>query len=440
MKPHPALPIAKKRDGRRLEAAEIDDLVAGIVDGSVGDAQLGALLMAGLIRGMDLEETACWTMAMRDSGLVYDLSAVPGTKVDKHSTGGVGDKVSLVLAPLVASLGVSVPMVSGRGLGHTGGTIDKLESIPGFRTDLAPDEFVATLAKVGLVMSAATDQLAPADRRMYAVRDVTATIESVPWITASILSKKLAEGIDALVLDVKCGRGAFMRDLQAARHLADSIVGTARRLGCRCRARITDMDRPLGRAVGNALEVIETIDSLRGEGPADLREAVELLGADMLVLAGRVADEDEGRKLCAAALDDGRALARFAAMLEAQGADPALVEDPAARLPAAPVVTRVMAEGTAERWIQDIDPLAVGLAAVRLGAGRRTPGDPVDPAVGIVCCRKPGDRIATGEPVFEVHARTAQDAEAVAPELRAAVLVGPAPPKPIPLLLASLGH
>ncbi len=337
MKSHPALPIAKKRDGGRLEAAEIDDLVAGIVDGSVGDAQLGALLMAGLIRGMDGEETACWTMAVRDSGLVYDLSSVPGIKVDKHSTGGVGDKVSLVLAPLVASLGVSVPMVSGRGLGHTGGTIDKLESIPGFRTDLAPGEFVATLAKVGLVMSAATDLLAPADRRMYAIRDVTATIESIPWITASILSKKLAEGIDALVLDVKCGRGAFMKDLEAARRLADSIVGTANRLGCRCRARITDMDRPLGCAVGNALEVIEAIDSLRGEGPADLREVVELLGADMLVLAGRVADEDEGRKLCAAALDDGRALSRFAAMLEAQGADPALVEDPAARLPAAPV-------------------------------------------------------------------------------------------------------
>ncbi|MFQ5504861.1 MAG: thymidine phosphorylase [Planctomycetota bacterium] len=438
MRALPAALIAKKRDGRRLAETEIRDLVGGIVDGSLGDAQLAALLMAGYFQGADFEETAVWTAAMRDSGEVYDLSSIPGTKVDKHSTGGVGDKVSLVLAPLVASLGVPVPMVSGRGLGHTGGTIDKLESIPGFRTELGPEEFRETLERTGLAMSAATERIAPADRRMYAIRDVTATIESVPWITGSILSKKLAEGIDALVLDVKCGRGAFMKTLEEARSLAESLVRTAERLGCTCRARITNMDRPLGLAVGNALEVAESLACLRGErAPDDLLEIVLLLAADMLVLGGKAGDEAEGRALARAALEDGRALESFRRMLLAQGGSAELCEDPWSQLPRAPVVHAV--PGTRAGYLQDLDPLAIGLGALELGAGRRAPGDAIDPAVGILLLKKPGERIDRGEPLLELHARSTADAERIAARLRAAVRVEEQVPALTMPLLDSLG-
>jgi len=430
----PALLLAKKRDGHRLSDAEVADLVTGIVDGSLTDAQLGALLMAGLLRGADARETAAWTREMRDSGFVYDLSAVPGAKVDKHSTGGGGD--SLVLAPLAASLGVIVPMVSGRGLGHTGGTIDKLESIPGFRTDLSPDEFEALLARLGVAMSAATDRLVPADRRMYAIRDVTATVESVSWITASILSKKLAEGIEALVLDVKCGRGAFMRDLDRARELAESIASTARELGCPCRARITDMDQPLGRAVGNSLEVVEAIECLRGHGPADLREVVVVLAADMVELAGRRREREQAVRACEEALDDGTALAKFRAMVEGQGGDPAVVDDPS-RLGAAACIVPVAAE--AGGFVADLDPFAIAVTAVKLGAGRRVPGEAIQPQVGIVCCKKRGEAVATGETLFEVHAKSAGDAETAVAELATVITIADAPPEPRPLLLAGMG-
>ena len=420
MKLHPARLIAKKRDGGELSTDEIHDLVGGVVDGSLEPAQLGALLMAGFWRGSNAREIADWTRAMRDSGRVYSLASVEGPKVDKHSTGGVGDKVSLVLAPLVAACGGKVPMVSGRGLGHTGGTVDKLESIPGFSMQLTPEGFEALVAEIGVAMSSATADIAPADARMYATRDVTGTVESVPWIVSSILSKKLAEGIDALVLDVKCGRGAFMKDLASARELASSLVETAELCGCRTRALITDMDVPLGRAVGNALEVAEAVDCLAGGGPGDLRECVVQLASEMLALSAATASPASGtetdaareessssaqlaraRARAEAALDDGTALARFELMVERQGGDPRVARDPWALLPRAPQVMAI--DSPRAGYLVDLDPFVVGQAAVDLGAGRRSAGDSIDPSVGIVCCAKPGDFVEQGQDLFEIH-------------------------------------
>jgi pyrimidine-nucleoside phosphorylase len=434
----PAHLIGKKRDGGTWTAAEIDDLVQGITEEEVTDAQLGALLMAGLLRGLDAEETACFTRAMRDSGEVYDLRDIPGRKIDKHSTGGVGDKTSLVLAPLAASLGVVVPMVSGRGLGHTGGTVDKLESIPGMRMQLAPEEFRSLLGRLGVAMSSQTERLAPADRRMYAARDVTATVESIGWITSSILSKKLAEGIDALVLDVKCGRGAFMKDRQRARELARSLVATAQRLGCPARARITAMDEPLGRAAGNALEVLESVECLRGGGPDDLRECVLLLAADMLVLGGVAADEAAARRAAVAALSDGRALRRFRELVAAQGGEARVADEPEKWLPRAPHVATV--EATSDGFVQSIDAHRVGVAVVELGGGRRVEGQRIDHRVGVVCRRQAGERVARGEPVLDVHARSAVEAAPVVAGLAAAVRVAGAPPAGQPLLIEAVNE
>ncbi len=436
MKNFPARLIAKKRDGHSLSSLEIQDLVEGVVDGSLSDAQLGALLMAGFLVGNSNEETAHWTRAMRDSGFVHDLSKIPGIKVDKHSTGGVGDKVSLVLAPLVASLGVPVPMVSGRGLGHTGGTVDKLLSIPGFRMDLSPEEFRRLIENNGLAMSAATDAVAPADRRMYATRDVTATVESISWITSSILSKKLAEGIDALVLDVKCGRGAFMKDLEHAKRLAQSLVRTANLLGCVTSARITNMDRPLGRAIGNALEVEESILCLKGGGPTDLREIVLLLAADMLV-AGQVVEEEGAKDLAASALEDGRALERFRLMVQAQGGDPEVVDQPRKVLGEAPVCRNLCAKTGG--YLEDLDPFEMGWTALELGAGRRVASDPIDPLVGLVCHKAPGDRVERGEVLVEVHARQQGEAEEALQRLEPLFKIGEDLPMLSPLLLATVG-
>ncbi|HHI80748.1 MAG TPA: thymidine phosphorylase [Planctomycetes bacterium] len=435
MKNFPARLIAKKRDHQALAAEEIQDLVDGVVDGSLSDAQLGALLMAGFLVGNEDRETVEWTRAMRDSGQVLDLSDIPGVKVDKHSTGGVGDKVSLVLAPLVACLGVPVPMVSGRGLGHTGGTVDKLLSIPGFRMDLGPEEFEALVRENGLAMSAATDAIAPADRRMYATRDVTATVESISWITSSILSKKLAEGIDALVLDVKCGRGAFMKNLERAQELAESLVRTANLLGCRTSARVTNMDRPLGKAIGNSLEVEESIHCLRGGGPQDLREVVLLLAADMLVV-GEAAAPEQAMGLAAAALDDGRALERFRLMVEAQGGDPRVVDSPKEVLGVAPVQRHLCAEE--DGFLEDLDPFEMGWTALELGAGRRTAKDPIDPQVGLLCRKAPGDPVARGEVLVEVHARREEDADRALDRLRPLFKIGAEPPMLSPLLLATV--
>ncbi len=436
MKNFPARLIAKKRDGHILAPEEIQDLVDGVVDRSLSDAQLGALLMAGFLEGNRDEETVEWTRAMRDSGLVHDLSKIPGRKVDKHSTGGVGDKVSLILAPLVASLGVKVPMVSGRGLGHTGGTVDKLLSIPGFRMDLSPEEFRELIEKNGLAMSAATDAVAPADRRMYATRDVTATVESISWITSSILSKKLAEGIDALVLDVKCGRGAFMKDLKRAKELAESLVRTANLLGCKTSARITNMDRPLGHAIGNSLEVEESILCMQGRGPKDLREVVLLLAADMLV-AGDAAPPDQAKALATAALDDGRALERFRLMVQAQGGDPGVVDSPQEVLGVAPVRQTLRADQGG--YLEDLDPFEMGWTALELGAGRRVASDTIDPQVGILCHKSPGDPVASGDSLVQVFARRERDATKALARLKPLFKIGAEPPMLSPLLLATVG-
>lgn len=424
MRFHPAELIKKKRGGGELSEGEIRDVVAGIVDRSVDDVQLGAFLMAVCCRGMTVVETAHLTLAMRDSGTVLDLSGIAGRKVDKHSTGGVGDKVSLVLAPLVAACGVPVPMISGRGLGHTGGTIDKLHAIPGYRTSLSLDEFRAVLEHCGFVMAGASKEIAPADARMYAARDVSGTVESVPLITASILAKKLAEGIDGLVMDVKFGRAAFMPALDDARTLARSIVATGQGAGKQVMAMLTDMDTVLGGAAGNALEVREAIDCLRGAGPADLRALTLALGAEMLVLAGTEADAAAGERRLARALDDGSALTRFAANVARQGGDPRVIDAPD-RLGSAPVFLEVMS--AAAGFVADVDPMAIGLAVRDLGGGRRQAGDAIDPQVGVVLVARRGDAVGQGQTMAVVHARSRADAERAADAVRGALTIGARP-------------
>src|SRR5438128_1208037 len=354
--------IRKKRDGGLLDPAELAFLIQGATDGSVADEQLAAFLMAVFFRGLDpARELPAWLDAMLRSGQVLDLSRIPGRKVDKHSTGGVGDKISLPLAPLAAVCGVRVPMVSGRGLGHTGGTLDKLESIPGFRVDLPVERFAQLVESLGVCLIGQTAQIAPADRKLYALRDATATVESVPLIASSILSKKLAEGIDALVLDVKVGRGAFMKTLPEARALARTMVDLCRAMGRGCTALVTSMDAPLGLSVGNAVEVAESIDVLRGRGPEDVRELTLRLGVEMLLAGEAASDVPAARQRLEAALADGSALRRFAQIVEAQGGDPGVVEDPR-RLPQPAAVREVRADrgGVLAR----LDAEEVGLCAV----------------------------------------------------------------------------
>jgi pyrimidine-nucleoside phosphorylase len=352
-------------------------------------------------------------------------------KVDKHSTGGVGDKVSIVLAPLVASLGVPVPMMSGRGLGHTGGTVDKLETIPGFRTDLSLREYSDQMARLGCALIAQTEEVAPLDRRLYALRDVTATVESIPLIASSIMSKKLAEGIDALVLDVKIGSGAFMPEPERAADLARTMIRIGAASGKRVVALLTAMDRPLGHAVGNALEVEECVLLLRGEGPADVREVTLALAAEMLVLGNAATDTASAGDMAAAALDDGRALAMMRAIIEAQGGNPMVLDDPAI-LPQAEARRVLHAERTGT--IARMDVRAIGEAAVELGAGRRTLDAPVDPAVGFHITVKPGDDVVKGQPIATVHARAGAAAEAIGRRLLDAVVIGSEPVAPLPLI------
>ena len=425
--------IHAKRDGRPIPAAELAALVDGFTRGEVPDYQMAAFCMAVFFRGMDAEEVSALTEAMLRSGDVLDLSDVPGAKVDKHSTGGVGDKVSLALAPLVAACGVRVPMISGRGLGHTGGTLDKLEAIPGFRTDLPPDRFRALVREVGACLVGQTARLAPADRRLYALRDVTATVESIPLIAASIMSKKLAEGIDALALDVKVGPGAFMKRTEDARALARTLAGIGRAAGKRVTALLTDMSQPLGRAVGNALEVLEAVELLRGAGPPDLREVTVALGAEMLCLGGAAPDRPAARRAVEAAIADGRGLAKLEEIVRAQGGDPAFLRDPA-RLPRAPRLFEVPAP--AAGFVRGIDAEAIGLAAVALGAGRARVEDRVDPAVGIVVRRRIGDRVERGEPLCTVHeGDRGEPRERVAARLAGAFRIGAEPAAPPPLVL-----
>jgi len=390
--------IRAKRDGRELTAAQIGEFVRAAAHGEWPDYQLSALLMAIFLKGMTVDETATLTRQMADSGKVLDLSDIPGVKVDKHSTGGVGDKVSLVLAPLAAACGVTVPMMSGRGLGHTGGTLDKLEAIPGFNVNLTEDQFREALRNVGVGMIGQTAEVAPADKKLYALRDVTGTVESIPLITASILSKKLAEGISGLVMDVKCGRGAFMKTLPDARALADSIqrVGTAN--GLKVVTMITAMDAPLGRAVGNSLEVIEAIETLRGQEPDDLMELCVRQAEAMARLAGVGAD-------ARAALRSGTALDKFREMVAQQGGDPRVVDD-TSLLPLAPDRAQVTAKSAG--FVGEMDAEAVGIAAMKLGAGRERAEDVVDPGVGVMVRKKPGEAVAVGDVVFEIYHRAAK--------------------------------
>ncbi len=380
--------IRAKRDGLPLAEADIAWLIDAYTRGVVADEQMSAMAMAIFFRGLGPAELRAWTDAMIGSGQRLDLSSVPAPTVDKHSTGGVGDKVSLILAPLVASCGAAVPQLSGRGLGHTGGTLDKLEAIPGWRAGLTPGEFVHLLSTVGCVISAAGDDLAPADRKLYALRDVTGTVESIPLIASSIMSKKIAEGTQALVLDVKVGRGAFMRERDTARELAATMVRLGTESGVRTTALLTAMNVPLGRAVGNAVEVEESVEVLRGGGPEDLVAVTLALAREMLALAGIEADPAE-------ALAGGRALAKYREMISAQGGDPD------AGLPAAQHAQVVRASGSG--WLRDLDALGVGTAAWRLGAGRARKEDPVSAGAGVICLAKPGERVNEGQPLLELR-------------------------------------
>ena len=393
--------IERKREGGRIVEPEWDELIAAYSAGKVPDYQMSALLMAIYFRGMDRGETNALTDAMIQSGGQLDLSHLAVARIDKHSTGGVGDKVSLILAPLIASLGVAVPMMSGRGLGHTGGTLDKLESIPGFRTNLTLAEAARQVERIGCALIGQTKEIAPADRKLYALRDATATVEVIPLIAASIMSKKLAEGLTGLVLDVKQGSGAFIIDPERAQKLARAMIELGADRGCPVVALMTAMDRPLGYACGNALEVRESIDALRGRGPDDLMEVTYALGAEMLILAGAAPDAREAWRMMQDAVSSGRALEKFAQIVEAQGGDAQIAND-ASILPSAPKQGDFSADR--DGVVLEVVPRTVGHGVIALRGGRRTMEDRIDPSVGFVITAKPGDRVTRGETLATIHA------------------------------------
>jgi pyrimidine-nucleoside phosphorylase len=413
--------IERKRDGHALDAAEWTELIRSYTAGDVPDYQMSALLMAVFFRGLEPRELSALTDAMLASGdrLHFDGWATP--RVDKHSTGGVGDKTSLLLAPMLAAAGVAVPMMSGRGLGHTGGTLDKLESIRGFRTDLPLRVAEEQVRRINCALIGQTPEIAPADKRLYALRDVTGTVESIPLIAASIMSKKLAEGLDGLVLDVKTGSGAFLPSTSAGLELARTMVDIGESRGCRVVALLTAMDRPLGRAAGNALEVREAVQGLRGHGPEDLMTVTFALGIEMLLVAGIAPDPSTARHLLRETIMSGRALERLMQIVESQGGDPSLVEHPE-RLPVAAV--QQVFESPGDGVLASIEPRAVGRAIVALGGGRATIDDTVDPSVGFVFLATAGDTVAKGQPIVEVHARSAADAAAAAQALSGAISIG----------------
>jgi pyrimidine-nucleoside phosphorylase len=424
--------IARKRDGQSLSAEEVGAFVRGATDGSWTDYQLSALLMAIFLRGMSTEERVALTEAMMHSGTVADLSSIRAAKVDKHSTGGVGDKVSIHLAPMVAACGVAVPMISGRGLGHTGGTLDKLESIPGFRVNLSLSEYAAQIERLGLALIGQTAELAPADRKLYALRDATATVESIPLICASIMCKKLAEGIDALVLDVKFGRGAFMKEMRQARELAEAMVSIGNGMGRPTRALLTRMDQPLGRCIGNVLEIAECIECLRGQGPEDLMEVTFALAAEMLLLAKAAASPEEARERLEQAIRSGAALDKFRQMVQAQGGEVGVVDD-IRQLPSASIQAAV--PSPADGYIASVDARAIGVAAMRLGAGRARAEDRIDPVVGFSSLVKEGERVGAGQPLAIIHASDPAAADAARSALLAAITLGERP-EPRPPLVA----
>jgi pyrimidine-nucleoside phosphorylase len=417
--------IARKRDGEALSREAIDVFVDGVVRGHIPDYQASALLMAIVLRGMTDDETAWLTDAMLRSGDRVDLSDLPGPKVGKHSTGGVGDKVSIVLAPVAAACGVVVPKMSGRGLGHTGGTLDKLESIPGYRVGLTIEEFKAALRAVGTSIIGQTSTLVPADKILYALRDVTATVESIPLIASSIMSKKLAEGSSALVLDVKCGDGAFMKDLPRARALAEAMVAIGTRAGVRTEAFLTDMDAPLGRCVGNTLEIEECIETLRGRAAADLTDVVVRLAARMTILAGLDSDGAAAAERARSAITSGRALEVFARMVEQQGGNPGVIDD-YGLMPQAPD-TQALAAWRAG-YVTRIAAGAIGRASHALGAGRTQVGEPVDHAVGIALQVQRGERVAPGQPVLLFRHRGGRGLDAAHVLCRDGIEIGEAPP------------
>ena len=386
--------IIKKRSGSALSRAEFEHLIGGYVRGEVPDYQMSALLMAVYFAGMDLEETVALTDVMLRSGTVVDLSRVPGLKVDKHSTGGVGDKVSIILAPMVAACGVPVPMISGRGLGHTGGTLDKLESIPGFRTDLSLEEYVSVIAETGVVMIGQTKDIAPADKRIYALRDVTGTVESIPLICGSIMSKKLAEGIDGLVLDVKTGRGAFMKKKEVAVRLAEMLIAIGTKFGKKTVGLITDMDQPLGYAIGNWLEIVECVGCMKAAEVTDLMEVTYALGSLMLVVGGKAPSIREGIKLCRESVESGKALRKFRELVARQGGDGKFLDHPET-YPKSAYRREVISTGAGD--VGGIDALELGRVSVLLGAGRTKVDEAIDPKAGILLRKKIGDAVDEGE-------------------------------------------
>src|SRR3954470_3630201 len=423
--------IERKRDGGRLEPAEIRELVLEHARGAIPDYQIAALLMAIYFRGLDRDEMHALMEAMLESGSRLDLSGLAMTRVDKHSTGGVGDKTSLILAPLVASLGVAVPMMSGRGLGHTGGTLDKLESIPGFRTSRSLVEAERQIARIGCAMIGQTDEMVPADRKIYALRDATATVEVIPLIAASIMSKKLAEGLTGLVLDIKRGSGSFLPELDDELELAKAMIDLGATHGCPVVALVTAMDRPLGHACGNALEVVEAIDVLKGGGPPDLIEVTMALGARMLVL-GTVATTLEGaEEMMRDAIDSGNALRKLEEIVAAQGGDPATIRDPS-RLPSAPFQEEFSADR--DGVIRSVDPRAIGHGIIALGGGRTKMEDAIDPAVGFVIGAKPGMHVVAGQTLGTIHARTAEDVAVGRNVLSGAIVIADSAEEGLPLV------
>ena len=428
--------IRKKRDGEQLSPEEIQFFIDGVTRGQIADYQVSALLMAIYLNGMNQDEQQALTVAMLNSGIILDLSDIAKPKADKHSTGGVGDKTSLLIAPLVAACDVCVPMISGRGLGHTGGTLDKLESIPGYRVNLSIPEFRRVLEKVGYVMNGQTGEIAPADKKLYALRDATATIEAIPLIVASIISKKGAAGLDAMVIDVKLGSGAFMRDETRAKELAHALVGTGNSCGIRTRALLTDMNQPLGRAVGHAVEVKECLDLLRGKIDDGARPVLDLsieLSAHMLVLARVDKSLDEARARLQRALDSGAALERFRRNVEAQGGEPRVCDDPDRFLPLARESVKV--ESPRSGFVTSVNTTEVGHAIAAIGGGRVRVEDSIDPSVGFITEVKIGDRLKAGEVIGAVQCKDVVKGSEAAALIQAAYEVGDEPPVELPGLV-----
>ncbi|HBV96887.1 MAG: thymidine phosphorylase [Peptococcaceae bacterium BICA1-7] len=429
--------ILKKRQGGELSSPEIEHFVSGCVSGTIPDYQISALLMAIFFRGLNRRETTDLTLHMLRSGDIVDLSALPGIKVDKHSTGGVGDKTTLVLGPLVASAGVQVAKMSGRGLGHTGGTIDKLESIPGFNVEINKENFLKQVESIGIAVVSQTGNLVPADKKLYGMRDVTATVENISLIASSVMSKKLASGADAIVLDVKVGRGAFMKSIKEAEELAGLMVDTGNNLGRNTVALITRMDQPLGLTVGNSLEVREAIETLSNRGPEDLRELCLALGAEMVVLAGKAGSSEEARAILEENLSSGLALDKFGQMIDRQGGDSSALKD-FKSLPEASLKKDITAAEPG--FVYGINAMSIGLAAMGLGAGRETRESVIDLSAGIVLHKKEGDTVSRGEALATLHYNPGRDAEYSEALVKGAFTIGNKPPEKLPIVIQKINQ